>query len=586
VGYTNSPSSVPAPVFLSAPGTTATEGTAYTYQIETSPASGGVTLALASAPSSATLQGYSLSWTPSAAQARTSNQFSLTATNAAGSVTQTWSVTPAGTVNGTWVDSHWTANGSVVAPFDFTKAPLPPAALVPQTDGSLLSIQGSGNSDGTFTIPNVPGGYYWLQPTGPARLYWTSSSTFDFGADYYAPIKSVLNSPASSSVVVNFSGLDPWQAGDEAVFLWPPLPRFLVATASIGATTMTTGALISTNVDLSQPNAAFFLQYEPETFGTLSVLKLGSEQTLPSLALSNGTSNTVSGALAHSPQITFDLNIKGAAWRPLFDNVGPGSPTLEGADLEITAQAFVPGANGLSNAGLGIPLLVDQRQTLPGAPGSLQLFPDPTIPVCESALPITPGSPSFLPGEPAIITDQDFGPVQYGDPFPAAWPRVFTFCQTASVPVPLPGSSTPISFQLVDTQSSALPTSPISPLLGQAQIPTINGKSLFVAATIGGTGVTLGWTAPSGTPPTGYKITEFAADATLHNVQTYVPRAYFYTAKTSAVLPPLQAGQTYVFLITAVLDSAANFETRPNRSALPTAAVSVVSAPITISSGP
>jgi hypothetical protein len=118
------------------------------------------------------------------------------------------------------------------------------------------------------------------------------------------------------------------------------------------------------------------------------------------------------------------------------------------------------------------------------------------------------------------------------------------------------------------------------------QNPTINGKSLFVTGTIGGTGVTLSWTAASGAPPTGYKITEFATDTTLQNAQTYALRTFFYTAKTSVVLPPLQAGQTYVFLITAVLDGAANFETHPNRSELPTAAVSVVSAPITVSTGP
>jgi hypothetical protein len=38
-----------------------------------------------------------------------------------------------------------------------------------------------------------------------------------------------------------------------------------------------------------------------------------------------------------------------------------------------------------------------------------------------------------------------------------------------------------------------------------------------------------------------------------------------------------------VFVITAVLDGAANFETHPNRSALPSAAVSVISAPMLMS---
>ena len=110
--------------------------------------------------------------------------------------------------------------------------------------------------------------------------------------------------------------------------------------------------------------------------------------------------------------------------------------------------------------------------------------------------------------------------------------------------------------------------------------------SFLTPNSIGATNVTLNWTAPSGTMPTGYKIDLFVPGALPGGVQTYLPRGSFYTAKTSAVLPPLQAGQTYVFLITAILDGAANFETRPNRSALPTAFVSVVSAPTTISSGP
>jgi fibronectin type III domain protein len=106
--------------------------------------------------------------------------------------------------------------------------------------------------------------------------------------------------------------------------------------------------------------------------------------------------------------------------------------------------------------------------------------------------------------------------------------------------------------------------------------------SLFGAATIGATGATLKWTAPSGTTPTGYKITPFTAGALPNGVTSYLPGPSFYAAKTSASLPPLQAGKTYVFLITAILDGAANLETQPNRSALPTASVSIVSAPITI----
>jgi len=106
--------------------------------------------------------------------------------------------------------------------------------------------------------------------------------------------------------------------------------------------------------------------------------------------------------------------------------------------------------------------------------------------------------------------------------------------------------------------------------------------SLFVPGSVSATGVTLKWAAPSGMTPAGYKITAFTAGAFPNGVMSYLPNSVFYTAKTSALLPTLQAGKTYVFIITAILDGAANFETQPNRSALPTASVSIVSAPISL----
>jgi hypothetical protein len=574
MGGANSTAASLTPAFTSAPGTAASQGATYTYQIVTAPAE-AVTLALVTAPSGANLSEKTLTWTPSAAQSRVSNQFSVTATNAAGSATQSWSVTPAGTVSGSWIDTYWTSNGLVSVPFDWSKALtlIPPRALIPQPDGSFQMLQGTGNSDGTFSIPNVPGGYYWLAPA--ASAYWTSSSTFDFGSNGNpAPSGPADLTNNTNTFTLNFNGLDALQSGDDVVFFWDSAPPFsLVATAAspAGATSFSTTATINSNLDFSQSAPGFLLQYEPETFGTLSALMLGPELTIPNLSFTGGISETLTQTLYPSPKASFDLNIKGSAWMPLFSNVGPSSATPERADLEVTTQPFVTGANALSTFGTRIPLL-----------GDLQPLPALFSAVCAGSHPTGPNSFTAPPGEPPITTDQDFGPVQYEDPFPPAWPRVFTFCQTASVPVPIPGSTTPISFQLVDTQSSSVPTSPISPLIGQMQNPTINGMSLFVAGSVGATGATLKWTAPSGMSPTGYKIAVFVAGALSNGVISYLPSSEFYTAKTLALLPPLQAGKTYVFLTTAILDGAANFETQPNRSALPTASVSVVSAPITI----
>ena len=113
----------------------------------------------------------------------------------------------------------------------------------------------------------------------------------------------------------------------------------------------------------------------------------------------------------------------------------------------------------------------------------------------------------------------------------------------------------------------------------------INGMSLFTAGTVGATGLTVSWAAPSGTAPTGYEISVISLPPSGSTSPPVVTES-FYTDKTTATLPTLMVGQSYVFLISAILDGAANFESSPNRSALPTANMSVVSTPISINSGP
>jgi hypothetical protein len=68
-------------------------------------------------------------------------------------------------------------------------------------------------------------------------------------------------------------------------------------------------------------------------------------------------------------------------------------------------------------------------------------------------------------------------------------------------------------------------------------------------------------------------------------VPNYLSAGVFYTSQTSVTLPPLSAGNTYVFAINALVDGTANIQSSPNRSSLPTGFANVVSAPITISSG-
>jgi hypothetical protein len=573
---TGSLNSAPAPVFTNTPGTAATQGSTYTYQIQSEPST-GVTYTLGQAPSGAVLAADTITWTPTAAQSRVPNQFSVTAATSGGSTTLFWSITPAGTVNGSQIDTYWTPNGPVPKPFDWTKTTAAPAALVPQPDGSLQTLQGSGNSDGTFTIPDVPGGYYWLSSGGLiGSIYWTSTSTIDLGQEFDSGLfPSALGT--TTTVQVNYSGLDPLTAGDELSFLWGPLSSGSVVPSSSGATTLSLQP-ITTSYEFTQPSPAFLLQYEPENSGSLNTLSLGPAEITPSFPLQNGTANTINGTLAPSPEKSLDLNVQGSAWAALLDGAGPGSFSAGEAYWALTLLPFVTN-NTAPSGSLGsfmLPLLYE-------APIVSPFKPEAPLTAGVSVCAPSGQDPAFLvPGGPPITTDEDFGTATYGDPFPSDWQRVFIFCQGGFVSIPFPGASV-FPFSLFNTQSTALPTSQVKPLIGHVQNPTLNGSSLFQANTIAATGATLSWTAPNGTPPTGYAIHSYLAQESSNGLGGSLARSRtYYTRKTSAVLPPLQSGKTYILVISAILDGGADFETQPSRSALPTASVSVVSGAITV----
>ncbi len=573
--------SMPAsPVFTSAPPAAANQGVAYNYPITaTDPAGGSVTFTLSGAPAGAALSGSTLSWTPAAAQSRVSNSFTVTATSSEGGhATQSWSVTPAGTIKGSWINTRWTASGSSNEPFDWTKHGLPPQALIPQPDGTFTPISGMGNADGTFSIPNVPGGYYWMQ-IGPYS-YWTSSSTFDYGRDTVGRAIGTIQTPVITTFDFNIAGLDAVATADQFAFLtdWPdnfPINNIgFSVPRPTGATTMTTSYRTpQSNVDYSTADMGFLLQYEPVSAGAVTGVALGPELTVSNLALVSGATNNVNATLNASPHASFDLNVKGSQWAAMYQNAGPGTVTPVDTYISMAAQPFAPAS--VLGEELNLPLF------LPPLTGSPLLFTVGwwTAGTCVGSVAVNP--PATITSYPPMLTDQDFGSLAYGDPFDASWARVFSLCQKASVQVPVPGGGTPATFLFQDGVNTAIPTSPVVPLALPVQNPTINGASLFTSGSVSPTGITLSWSAPAGATPFAYRVVPLMWTTQPNGSQTYDGVGVFYTGKTSIILPALQAGQTYVFVISTEVDARANVETSPHRSGLPTAVATVVSAPFT-----
>ncbi|HYG97567.1 MAG TPA: fibronectin type III domain-containing protein, partial [Terriglobales bacterium] len=513
------------------------------------------------------------------------NSFSVRATTSGGgSSVQSWSVTPKGTVRVTWIDKYWSEAGAVESPYNWSVAPQFAAALVPKSDGTFDTIYGSGGADGVLTIPNVPGGYYWLRLT-PRGIYWTSSSTFDFGADLSGSPAGIRTSPspgATTTINFNFSGLEAIPSTGEIEVDVPGILS-IGGTTQPNSTTYKASLFLGSTYDFSGNYDARVTQYKPAQLGSLDGFVLGRTLSLPNLTFTAGGINNVTGELQASPLSSVDLIIKGASWAPLFQAVAPKAVTAIGTSFELSVQQ---GEGPYTTFGRTTRLLWPKSVVPDG-----DSFPPVNSTGFSIRMPFrcagsfeSPRSFGFLL-PPVLLTDQEFGTVQYGDPFPASWQRVFSLCQQAAVDLPLPGSSQTAKFVVTNGMATSVPNTPVAPLISPVQGPQINGADFFANTTIGSTSVSLSWKAPALGSAYGYTVQISTPTKLPTGDLAYISVATLGTAKTSVTVPPgiLAPGRSYVFVITARSDARANMETSPNRSALPTASADIVSGLVTIS---
>jgi hypothetical protein len=567
------------PIFTTTPVTAAAQGAAYSYQVAaTDPSGGTVSFALTTGPTGASLSGSTVSWTPAAAQSRTSNAFTVTATTTENATaTQSWTVSPTGIVTVNAVNTYWEPAGPAQVPFT-SAASLAISAVVPQPDGSLTVLKGVTTAPGVISIPGVPAGNYWLAIGGINLLpdstsaYWTSTSTFDAGHDIAATPPAVLSNILITVFDLNLSGLDSVPAQTAVLFQPENNSPYLPFPDVANSTNIAVRMNVESNYDWSQVNALLLAQYESVALGPLTNAVLGPSVLLANPSFTDGGTNTITQTLASSPA-SFDLTVEGSQWAALLNAAGPAAPASYAGGFSVVAEPYVTGRNASTVAGQ--PNIVLATTATPG-----QIFAfDPFAPGCDQlGVPFTPAN------SPAIQTDEDLGTLQYSDPFDSTWTRAETLCQEALIPLPVPNSSATVNFAVVAGGSVVPSASPLVPVVTSVQSPTIASASFFTEATLSTTTPSLSWSAPATGSPYGYRVSAFVQQSA-NGLETYLPAGTFNTAQTSVTLPPLSAGNTYVFVITALTDGTANVQTAPFRSSLPTGYASVVSAPITISSG-
>lgn len=460
--------------------------------------------------------------------------------------------TPLRIVTGLRSFTYHQDNSTTLQPLHLSAAVI--QALVPNASGGFDTLTGEGHDDGTFSIQNVPVGYYWLK-FGHSYL-WTNLDNAQWVFDLYGRADVVYPGTQPTNLSLNATNLNAWQGTDELFWTVPNAGFTLSMNAQPGVTnapatgdaalnayTMEFVTLGLPLLDATKGDQAYLTQLTSRTASGETYRALGKVFNLPATTMTDGGTATASGGFLDIPQAsTFHLAWKRSAFAALTSSVNPNATV---ARTEV----------GLWASPLG---------TAMGIPGdAFQLF-------------------TYDSGSASSATDLDLGDLSYGNPFPSTWTPLAEAYFTWAVSYMAPGASSPVTLlRSAYTATTSMPSAaaPIAPLMSPVQNPRINGKSLFQNQLSVGLAPVLAWDAPATGAPAGYVVTAYQLLNNAGASQLQVV-ATMRTAARQITLPPgvLTAGNTYVFAISAVKSPGVTFASNPYQAAFPYATAPILSA--------
>jgi hypothetical protein len=440
------------------------------------------------------------------------------------------------TVSGTEIGHY--KNGPF--PVDLSTATI--GAFAPNGAGGYTFLPGTGTSSGTFTIPNVPRGFYLLQ--FGALYLWTKNTTVD--ADYNSGDRSdTVQADQNTTVTFDLTNLHAWQDTDFFEMVCPNNGSFDNFVGTTGQTTLTgTFPYLGSLSVGSEGDQYYLIQLITQNVGGLPFFAAGRYLAPPKFNQAQGSDTPINGKLKTVPQTNkFEANINGA---------------------DLAAQALAANPNA----------------TLDATVIALDVYPGSLAKGENTSTPDLVGY-DFV-NNPLLTTNGDLGPVSYGNPFPSKkWPLFDLYQWQSYTLYTAPGAtnSAPI-FASAIGYDAKLPTSanPIKPLVGVLSKPSIDHKNFFADHTGVGTTPTLKWSPPSVGKATFYAVQIFQVANNGGNTTTTLI-ARLITQRASLLIPKglLSAGQAYVFKIRAWYTPGINFAKTPFMNGPTIAVADVVS---------
>jgi hypothetical protein len=438
-----------------------------------------------------------------------------------------------------------TDSGEVEVPFDLSD--IDAAALVLEGDGgdpaTFKVYAPTFPAVGTLEIAGVPQGTFYLRLNRaggiPAYLV-TSERSIDVGSANHGR-SDATHAAAGTTLVLNASGLNPWQGSDDISLYSYNLGTALYALHEAASA----GAPAAGNTTLSGLTVDYTARATPPRLidGTKGDRAIAVQRVTRTLA----ASDTYTAAAK-----VFEL--------PVFSLTDGQSSTVSGAFTDVPQTSSI-------SLDWKLPEFASLRAAHPSATGGTAYF----------SLKVT-RAPQYGPfdSQPLVVeyissaTTSVAASFNYGNPFGAGYSTVAAaeqhFVKTYALP-----SASPISM-LVRVLSMVPASSSVTmrPLVGPIGNLRINGQDAQANLSGVGRNPTLSWTAPGvGTAHFyGVRFVRLFNDAGTTRQTT---TGFVLTMSTSFVIPPnlLLTGNSYVIEITAHHIPGINTATRPYRLAYP-----------------
>ena len=389
-------------------------------------------------------------------------------------------------------------------------------------DGGLVYRMGTGQTNGTFVIPNVPQGPYLLRLN--STFYATSTRAVNLDFDTVGRPNAMPATIDPTDLTFNVSGLNPWEdynylslisfnAGQSDLVgfeYYGTLAPTFGATSYAGTLNyfLYSNAFGSALIDSAQGDVAYLVQHDYVVDGGVGISNPVRSMEVSSLSMADGQLSTITGVLAAPPTTSFTYDYRAADFRVAATQLNAGTTSFFFGTLYQTPHA--------------------RQSTVDSFAQTLYWY-------------------AYEPSAPPTT-------LAVGLPYGASWSTVAYVGYGTETPRTLP-NATPMRFnsQFISIITlQALISAPVQPVLGPPVTARINGSDLLVDQSGVGTTPTLTWGAPTLGTPQRYRAKVDRLG--ISNGATRVAATFtFDTAGTSVTFPPglLVAGQTYVITLSA-----------------------------------